>query len=234
MRSRAIPAAMHASARPSRKSRTSRTTSAYAGACCMLAGSPCMCIRQTPTPPCTHASSAPGDVNADTSLIIAAPAAIAARITAGLRVSTDTATPSPASVCVMPDDPRHLFVLGDRHGARARRLAADVDQVGAIRHHPTRVIERLRRVEVEAAVRERVGRDVEDPHHERARQVERVAAADELTRHRARVELNVTGIEARNRGRAPVQRTRSAAAGARIVNHPGFAGAQPGLHARRG
>ena len=61
-----------------------------------------MCIRHTPTSLGAQAvERARGARVRDTSLIIAAPAAIAARITAGLRVSTETAMPSPASVSTM-------------------------------------------------------------------------------------------------------------------------------------
>ena len=53
-------------------------------------------------------------------------------------------------------------------GARARGLAADVDEVGAARLHLDR--RRLGRagIEIETAIGERIGRDVEDAHDERA------------------------------------------------------------------
>lgn len=56
----------------------------------MLRGSPFICIRQAATPPAATASSAPGARNALTSLIMAAPALIASRITSGFDVSTET------------------------------------------------------------------------------------------------------------------------------------------------
>ena len=75
------------------------------------------------------------------------------------------------------DHPRELLVLGDRRRARPRRFAADVDDVGAVVLHRPRVRERTRRIDIPAAVGERIGRDVEHAHHERPREVERVAAA---------------------------------------------------------
>src|SRR5918994_6627983 len=56
----------------------------------MVGGSPFLCIRHTAQSLCATASSAPGAVSASTSLIIEAPAARAAFITAGRRVSTET------------------------------------------------------------------------------------------------------------------------------------------------
>ena len=49
-----------------------------------------------------------------------------------------------------------------RLGARAGRLAADVDDRGALGRQPAALRERGLGVEVAAAVGERVGRDVED------------------------------------------------------------------------
>ena len=57
-----------------------------------------------------------------------------------------------------------------------RRLAADVEDVGALAQQRSRVRERRAGVEVAAAVGERVGRDVDDAHHERPREIEREAA----------------------------------------------------------
>ena len=68
-----------------------------------------------------------------------------------------------------------LLLLGQRVGARPGRLAADVDDVRAVGRHPhARLDGAIDVVEEHAAVGERIGGDVEDPHHEGARaQLER-------------------------------------------------------------
>ena len=104
-----------------------------------------MCIRQTPASAAATASIAPGAVRPQTSLIIDAPAASAARITAGLRVSTDTATPSATSAVDQRDHPGEFLGLVDRLRAGPRRLAADVDQVRPVVDHPPRMLECARR-----------------------------------------------------------------------------------------
>src|SRR6478736_4933419 len=58
----------------------------------MLCGVPCMCIRQTAAVESATASTAPGACSASTSLTSPAPAAMAARITAGFMVSMETST----------------------------------------------------------------------------------------------------------------------------------------------
>ncbi len=75
------------------------------------------------------------------------------------------------------DHPRELVGFGDRRRAGTRRFAADVDQVRAVRAQAARVVERAGDVEIPAAVGERVGSDVDDAHHQRAREIEQVAAA---------------------------------------------------------
>ena len=63
---------------------------------------------------------------------------------------------------------RELVLDLDGRGARPGALRADVDQVGALRGHPPRVLDRpVRRVE-EAAVREAVRRHVQDAHDQGA------------------------------------------------------------------
>ena len=64
------------------------------------------------------ASIAPGSRSAATSLTIAAPAAIAARMTAGLRVSTRPATPSRRERFDERQHARELLVFGDRRRRR--------------------------------------------------------------------------------------------------------------------
>ena len=94
----AMPAASQAAARATRKSRTSVTTSSVDGRV-LHRRRVALHVHQADAGvvAAAQASIAPGAVNAPMSLIIDAPAAIAARITAGLRVSTATAMPSPAS-----------------------------------------------------------------------------------------------------------------------------------------
>src|SRR5579864_1483269 len=96
IRSAPIPASMQACARRDRNARTSATTSAYAGARCIVRGSPCMCIRHTAASLSAMSASAPGARSARTSLIIDAPTSSAARMTAGFIVSTDTQAPPAA------------------------------------------------------------------------------------------------------------------------------------------
>src|SRR5262245_54530108 len=97
MRAGPTPTAMHAAARAARKSRTSATTSRYAGFACIVCGSPCMCMRHTAASDPATTSMAPGAASAVMSLIIVAPRASASRITSGLVVSTETGTPRPPS-----------------------------------------------------------------------------------------------------------------------------------------
>ena len=61
-----------------------------------------------------------------------------------------------------------LLVLGQRRRTRPRRFSADVDDPGPLLDHLARARDGAIDVEVEPAVSERVGRDVEDPHHDRA------------------------------------------------------------------
>jgi hypothetical protein len=63
--------------------------------------------------------------------------------------------------------PPQLLRLRDRLGAGPRRLAADVDPVGSFLEQAQAVRER-RVLVLRRAAGERVGRDVEDAHHERA------------------------------------------------------------------
>jgi hypothetical protein len=68
--------------------------------------------------------------------------------------------------------------LLDAHRQRAgpARLAADVEDVGAFGEHLLAAGDRLRRRQARAAFGERVGRDVDDAHHARPREVDREAA----------------------------------------------------------
>ena len=97
MRWDATPAASSARARAVRNAPTSATTSSYCGACCIVEGVPFMCMTMSPACVFATASTAPGARKAVTSFTTAQPASIAARITSGFNVSTETATPSFAS-----------------------------------------------------------------------------------------------------------------------------------------
>ena len=107
-------------------------------------------------------------VNAETSLTMRAPASIAFSMTAWCRVSIDTTAPTSAEC---PHD-RHGapdFFAGrqlDRTGTR--RLAADIDNVGAGCDERTAVCDRTLGIEPAPAIGEAVGRHVEHAHHERA------------------------------------------------------------------
>ena len=63
-------------------------------------------------------------------------------------------------------DARELFVGAHRLGARPRRLAADIDQIGAVGLHADAFIGGRRRIEARAALGERIGGDVQDAHDE--------------------------------------------------------------------
>jgi hypothetical protein len=89
------------------------------------------------------------------------------------------------------DHPADLLL--ERHGVRSRsgRLAADIDQVGALIGEASGVGDRILGVDEQAAVAEGVGGHVDDPHHEgAAAELERVVTAPPPTcvhgRHRSR------------------------------------------------
>jgi hypothetical protein len=63
--------------------------------------------------------------------------------------------------------PPQLLLLGDRLGARTGRLAAHVEDRRALGRQPPPVLDGRVRVEEQAAVRERVGRHVDDAHDHR-------------------------------------------------------------------
>ena len=66
---------------------------------------------------------------------------------------------------------------------RPRRLAADIEDVGALLHHAERIRHRAGRIEALAAIGKRVGRDVDDRHDERARAKKEMTVAGQRHRH---------------------------------------------------
>src|SRR6266545_2303055 len=146
----------------------------------MVAGSPCMCMRQTATGASAPATafSAPGERRAETSLIIAAPAAIAARITAGLHVSALTGAPSAAIFSIRGT----TRWISSRSGVGAAPGAVDVDDVCAVVDHFSGMVERGGRIEKAAAVGEGIGSDVEDAHDQGAVERKLVAATGQRRR----------------------------------------------------
>ncbi len=98
-----------------------------------------------------------------TSLTRATPSSSARRATSAFEVSIETGRPESASST--GHDAPQLLVDRDARRPRAGRLAADVDERRALVEDPLRGRHRGRRVEVVAAVREAVGRDVDDTHH---------------------------------------------------------------------
>ena len=74
-------------------------------------------------------------------------------------------------------DTPELLVERDARRAGAGRLAADVQQVGAVVHQPQGVSDGDGRIKVAAAVGEAVRGDVDDPEDERAAELEPAVAA---------------------------------------------------------
>ena len=101
----------------------------------------------------------------DTSLTTRAPAASAAVATSARMVSTETDRAVGGERLDDGYDATQLL-LDERSGrARPGRLAADVEDVGTVREQLPPVRDRALGVEEQPAVGERVGRDVDDPHH---------------------------------------------------------------------
>ena len=139
------------------------------GSACIVRGSPCMCIRQRYAPDSRDdlrhlwIAAESGDVVDE----LRAELERAAR-DLGLRgVDRDR-----RAVQRLEDghDAAQLLVDGDALGAGPRRLAADVEDRSALVEHPPARCGGSRRLEVDAAVREGVGRDVDDAHHGRPRE----------------------------------------------------------------
>ncbi|MNI61424.1 hypothetical protein D3C73_1166950 [compost metagenome] len=115
-----MPAISAANKRCTRKPCTSVKTSSYCGSACMWPGSPCMCISTTGTPVSAAASNAPSWRRPKMSLIIPAPAATAARITSGLKVSMLIGTAVRAASCSMTGTTRRSSSSIDTGAAPGR------------------------------------------------------------------------------------------------------------------
>ena len=153
---------------PTRKSPTSTTTSSYDGACCMVRGSPCMCITTNPAPASDHhAEHVRVGRPAATSLTMVAP-----RVERGgghaspCRVSTLTGTPASAASRPTTGRTRRRSSASSTGSAPGSgRLPAHVEHVGPRRHQGQAVGHGRVGIEVPAAVGEGVGGDVDDAHH---------------------------------------------------------------------
>src|SRR3954467_10274922 len=162
----------------------------------MVAGWPFMCMRHTAQPVRATAARAWGSASAWISLIIEAPAASAAFITAGLRVSTDTqrspirsrtgSTRSSSSWSgsgAPPGRPAfELLRVGQRRRTGTARFAADIDDVGPFLRELPRMRDGRFRREEPAAVGERIGRNVHHAHHQGLVEREPEAPAPQKTR----------------------------------------------------
>ena len=94
------------------------------------------------------------------------------------------------------DDRHHpppFLGVVDRIGAGPGRLAANVDDVGAVIDHPQTGVDRGWQVEQSATVRERIGGDVDHAHDERALTQQQVAAAGQGDRKSAAHESRAQG-----------------------------------------
>src|SRR5262249_15962922 len=65
------------------------------------------------------------------------------------------------------NDPTHFLFERNRSGVRARRLAADIEEMSASLNETERMVDDGPFVEEATAVGEAVGRDVDDSHDER-------------------------------------------------------------------
>ena len=167
-----MPASCAARTRSARNAATSATTSSYRGSSCIVLGMPRMCMRQTGTPAPATTSAMRGSTRiADTSFTNDAPAAIAASATtAFVRVDRDRHVGRLAQAADHREHARQLDVGRDGIRPRAGRLAADVEQVGAVGDERDAARDRGPGIQVLAAVRERVGRHVDHAHHRRGRE----------------------------------------------------------------
>ena len=106
-----------------------------------------MCISTTKAPDAAATSRLRGSwVRPLTSLMIAAPAATAAAITAALRVSMETVTPCRANASTTGSTRRSSSPSGTSTAPGRVELAADVDDVRTLLRQPQPVLDRALRV----------------------------------------------------------------------------------------
>ena len=168
IRASAIPSETANASRSSRNAATSATTSSYLGSRCIVRGEPSMCIRQrSASEAATTPASSGSPRRAVTSLTSSTPSSSARR-----RPRPWPCRSRPAAPGAPPARGRHAAAPRRRDALRTgpRRLAADVDDRGALVEQAPRGRDRHLRLVVPAAVGEAVGRDVDDPHHARAAQ----------------------------------------------------------------
>ena len=152
------------------KTATSATTSLYVGLSCIVCGVPCMCIahygRAGFHGKRNHDWIARGAV---TSLMISAPASIAACATPVLDVSIEIwSRDGRRDVSDYREDSFYLFVRRDRPRARAGRFAANINDRGAVAGHFDAVSNRRLGREKFTAIGKGIGRHVENAHEQRA------------------------------------------------------------------
>ena len=109
------------------------------------------------------------------SFTMLAPAAIASRMSSGLRVSTEIGTPQPASASSTGSTRRRSSSSATGIAPGPRRLAADVEDIRAFGDQRPRVRDCGAHAGVAAAVGKGIGRDVDDAHDEGPVECELVA-----------------------------------------------------------
>ena len=128
-----------------------------------------MCIAQTPAWLWTASGNIAGSPSSPvTSLMISAPAAKAAAATTALLVSIESGNPTRADHSL--DDGQHTIQLSlSLHRSRigAGAFAADVQDVRSLGHELQGMRDRLLGLEELPPIRKTIGRDIDDPHHQR-------------------------------------------------------------------
>ena len=128
-----------------------------------------MCITHTPAPVATATPTISGSLsNPETSLMISAPASMAAAAIDAFRVSIESGSSSESASRRITGITRSNSSLG-RHwlSTRSRAFAADVEDVGAVGSQLQRMPHRHILIKKLAAVREAIRRNVDDSHQER-------------------------------------------------------------------
>src|SRR5712691_11646590 len=122
----------------------------------MVSGVPRMCMRITPTPAsAATGASAGSNASPETSFTTAAPAAIAARATGALRVSTEIGPSRRRANCSITGTTRAI-------SSSTATAPAPGEQLTAVGDEPLRLGDGPIDRGESPAVRKRVGRDVED------------------------------------------------------------------------